>query len=168
MRRIAVLIGSTAIGAGAAGTAYPPSVYPPPVEARPGGGLAACPNQSGLETFGVAATRLAVGIADTYDRHSLRSDLRNSDRAWWPEVRRTWRSGKPGRGVTYQVVYGSEPLSRSGYSVIVRSSCGSALVAKSLLVNIGPRQTHPPYCEACISQLFFVDRRGRALIYYLY
>jgi hypothetical protein len=92
-------------------------------------------------------------------------DLRDSDRAWWPAVRAVWRSGKPGNGALNQVVDGSEPLSRSGYAVFARAGCAEALVPESLLVVVGPRDQR---CAACRSQVFFVDRRGRALIYYIY
>jgi hypothetical protein len=67
-----------------------------------------------------------------------------------------------------RAIYGSGKLSWSAYSVLVRSSCGRALVGNSLIVDVGPRQTHPPHCYACVSTLFFLDRRGRALSYYLY
>lgn len=84
-------------------------------------------------------------------------------------MRHAWRSGKTPTEAQKRVVHGSaKPLARNAYSVIVGFSCGKALVTRSLVVDIGPPQTHPPHCNACISTLFFVDRRGRALIYYLY
>jgi hypothetical protein len=47
----------------------------------------------------------------------------------------------------------------------VGRSCGQALVARSLSVVIGP---HPrPDCD-CTRTLFFVDRRGRSLLYYVH
>jgi hypothetical protein len=144
---------------------FPGSVYPPPVASR-GGALAACPNAAGLERFDPATTKLAVRIAGGYDRTSLAVDLGNSDRAWWPEVRQMWRSGESGQGVDSQVVEGSQPGPHIAFAVIVRYACGSKLLAKSLTVGIGPRYRHG--CDACVSSLFFVDRRGRALIYYLY
>jgi hypothetical protein len=163
------IVSVVGVAAAAAASQFPVSVYPPPVKARAGSALTACPNPAGLERFNSRATKLAVRVAGTYQRISLAEDLRNSDRAWWPEVRHTWRSGKPSKEALNQVAYGSgSPLSNNSYSVIVRFSCGQSLVARSLVVGIGPRQTHPPYCSACISTLFFVDRRGRALIYYLY
>ncbi len=171
-RAFVMLFSSVALATGAAAATarqFPVSVYPPPVKARAGGALAACPNPAGLERFNGTTTKLAVRIASSYGRISLAHDLRNSDRAWWSQVRHMWHSGKPSEEALHQVVYGSgEPLSKSPYAVIVRYSCGQSLVASSLTVRIGPRQTHPPYCEACISSMFFVDRRGRALIYYLY
>jgi hypothetical protein len=174
-RSLVMLVSSVALagGFGAAAAAgalqFRVSVSPPPVTARAGGALAACPSPAGLERFNATTTKLAAQIASSYGRISLTHDLRDSDRAWRPQVRDTWRSGKPSEEALHRVVYGSgEPLSKSSYSVIVRFSCGQALVRKSLTVRIGPRQSHPPYCDACTSTVFFVDRRGRALIYYLY
>ena len=138
---------------------------PPPVPSR-GGALIACPNPSGLEPFNSATKTRAVKIARTYGRISLTADLKHSDRAWWPEVRKMWRSRVPGKGVVTQESHSSEPAPNSAYSVIVRFSCGAKLVAKSLAVSIGPHQTHPPYSGDCISTLFFVNRRSRPLIYY--
>ena len=157
--------GAVGVASAAPADRFPAAVYPPPVASR-GGALGACPNPAGLERFDPAATKLAVRIAGGYDHTSLAVDLRNSDRAWWPQVRRMWRSGKPGQGVDSQVVEGSQPGPNIAFAVIVRYACGSTLLAKSLTVGIGPRYRHG--CDACVSSLFFVDRRGRALIYYLY
>jgi hypothetical protein len=63
-------------------------------------------------------------------------------------------------------VEGSQPGPNIAFAVIVRYACGSQLLAKSLSVGVRARQRHG--CDACVSSLFFVDRRGRALIYYLY
>ena len=168
---LALLVAATAAVGVAAATGsgpFPPATYPPPVASHRGA-LPACPNPAGLDPFDAKTTKLVVRIARSYDRTSLADDLRNSDRAWWPQVRHMWRSSRPGKGAVNQVVYGpGTPLSKSGYSVIVRFSCGQSLVARSLTVGIGPRQTRLQHCEACISHAFFLARRGRALIYYVY
>ena len=91
--------------------------------------------------------------------------MRDSDRAWWPQVRALWRTGKPAKGVENQIVDGFAPLDRSGYDVIVRASCGRSLVSLSLMVTVGPRNTR---CDACRSHLWFVDRRDHPLLYYVY
>jgi hypothetical protein len=145
---------------------YPPSIYPPPVHSR-GGALAACPDPAGLESFNIAAIVTATVLARGYALISEASDLRDSDRAWWPQVRRMWRGRRPSKGSVGQIS-GQGPAARSAYSVIVRFSCGQSLVAKSLIVDVGARETHPPYCGDCVSQLFFVDRRGHTLIYYVH
>jgi hypothetical protein len=163
----AVLIAVTACAGVASGAAasggFPPSIYPPPVHSH--GAVAPCPNADGLEPFTPPATSAAVASAGRYDKVSEAVDQRASDRAWWPQVRMMWRTGKPAKGAENQVVDGSEPLSRSGYAVIANAACGHALVSLSLQVTIGPRQMR---CDACRSQLWFVDRRGHALLYYAY
>jgi hypothetical protein len=164
---LVLLIGAI-VGAGAplaAGSSrFPPSIYPPPVRSR-GGALAACPNPAGLQSFTTSATATAKRSASRYLRVSEVADLHGSDRAWWPLVRQSWRSRKPGKGPGAEAALGSEPASRSGYAVIVRYSCGQPLVARSLLVTIGAPNAR---CVACRSQVFFIDRRGRVLIYFVY
>lgn len=162
---VVVTAGVAGVASAAPVDQFPASIYPPPVASR-GGALGACPNPAGLERFNPTTTRLAVRIAGGYDRTGLADDLRDSDRAWWPQVRQMWRAGKPGRGVDSQVVEGWQPGPSIAFAVIVRYACGPQLLAKSLTVGIGPRHRHG--CDACVSSLFFVDRRGRALIYYLY
>jgi hypothetical protein len=144
---------------------FPASVYPQPVTATPDHALALCPNPSGLQAFDSKATQIALEAAQAYDRASLATDLRNSDRAWWSNVRKLWSSGHPGAGVEQRVVLGSEPAAKSGFAVFMAPACGATTLAKSLLVTIGPPQSP---CDACRSHLFFVDRAGRPLIYYLY
>jgi len=148
---------------------FPASVYPQPVAATPDHALALCPNPSGLESFSTRASTAAVRAAKAYDRASLATDLRNSDRAWWPNVRKMWASGHPGTGVENRVVLGSGPTgTRGGFSVFMGPACGAATLAKSLMVTIGPPQSPPNVCDGCRSHLFFVDRNGRPLIYFLY
>jgi hypothetical protein len=157
------------VGAASAAVAvdqFPASIYPQPVAATPNHGLAFCPNPSGLESFSTKARKAAIQAAKAYDRASLATDLRNSDRAWWPNVRKMWASGHPGAGAKNRVVLGSG--TSDGFSVFMRPACGASTLAKSLMVTVGPPQSPPNACNACRSSLFFVDRGGRALIYYLY
>jgi hypothetical protein len=144
---------------------FPPSIYPPSVHSR-GGALAACPSPAGAERFTAAARTAAITIASRYDRVGEATDVRNADRAWWPNVRHMWRSGGPGRGVSYQVVSGARIGPELAYSTVIAYSCGRRLASDSLSVYLGPRQRHG--CDACVSSLFFIDRRGHPLIYYLY
>ena len=164
----AVLIVATAAAGVASGAAasggFPPSIYPQPVHAR-GGAVSPCPNPDGLLPFTPAVSSAAVAAASRYDRVSEAADMSAADRALWPQLRTLWRTGRPAKGAASEVVEGSEPLDRSGYAVIVRSSCGRSLVSRSLQVTIGPRHER---CDACRSQLFFLNRRGHALLYYAY
>jgi len=163
---LAVLLATT-VGVGAATAfasgSFPPSNYPLPLAGE--GAVSLCPNPAGLEPFTRPATRAAVASASRYGRVSEAADLRASDRAWWPQVRRMWRAGRSAKGVDNQAVEGSEALRQSAYAAIARFSCGRSLVSLSLQVVIGPRDTN---CDACRSQLWFVDRRGHALLYYVY
>jgi hypothetical protein len=160
---IAVAAGVGVDSGAAASTGFPPSIYPQPVHGR--GAVSRCPNPDGLDRFSPSVTSAAVASASRYDRISQAVDLHASDRSWWPQARTLWRTGKPAKGSADRVVDGSAPLGRSGYSTIARFSCGQSLVSRSLQVTIGPR--HTP-CDACRSQLWFVDRRGHALLYYVY
>jgi hypothetical protein len=157
--------------AGAAG-GFPAPTYPAPVAAASGHGLALCPNPQGLQPFTSSTVKLARQAAARYDRKSLETDLSNADRAWWLEVRRMWRSGHPGKGFFNYgrlVVLGAEPAAQSGFQVFMRPACGVTTLKRSLMVTIGPSRAGPgPHCDACDSHLFFVNRRGRPLIYYLY
>jgi hypothetical protein len=164
---VALLIGATTAAALAAGAAasgrFPRSTYPPSIHGR--GAVSLCPNPEGLEPFTQSARRGAIESASRYGRVSETVDVGASDRAWWPQVRALWRTGQPAKGAENQVVDGSEALGASGYAVITRFSCGQSLVSRSLEVTIGPRNMR---CEACRAQLWFVNRRGHALLYYVY
>ena len=161
-------MGSGAAVAAVAVDQFPAAVYPQSVAATPDHALALCPNPSGLVAFSAKARKAAVQAAKAYDRASLAADLRNSDRAWWSNVRKMWASGHPGTDVEKRVVLGSGPTAASGLSVFMGPACGASTLAKSLMVTIGPPQSPGNVCDACRSHLFFVDRAGRPLIYYLY
>lgn len=110
---------------------------------------------------------MAATTADAYGRKNLLADLTASDRAWWPQVRKLWRSGRPKVGK--RVDLGSQTAASSGYARIISSACGRALLQISLMVTVGPSQKRPgPHCSACNSQLFMIDRRGHVLIYFVY
>jgi hypothetical protein len=88
-----------------------------------------------------------------------------SDRAWWPQVRREWKNNR--HGTASWTVASTEPAAKAGgLGSIVSRSCGHALVPLSQLVVVKP--VGATNCVACQSHLFFVDRRGRALLYYIY
>jgi hypothetical protein len=170
VRLIGVIASAMCLGvaAAAASTPFPKSIYPAPSRARAHGALTFCPDEAGLESFTRAARLRATAVAESYGRISQEADLRSSDRAWWPEVRTMWRSGRTTPAASTEMVDGSQLGAKMGYATIVRHACGEQLVEKSLSVAVGPRQTHPPYCDACITSLFFIDRRGRSLLYFMY
>lgn len=146
----------------ATGASYPLTIYPQPVVSK-GAAMSLCPDASDLEQFKPAAIDRARTEAGLYGRLSLATDLRDADRAWWPTVKRMWRTRGP--HFAGQSVLESGLAATSGYQVFLEPACGAAVVEKTLVVTIGPRNEN---CDACRSQLFFVDRRGRPLVYYLY
>ncbi len=120
--------------------------------------------------FGARARTAARADSLRYGRVSLSVDLAASDRAWQPTVRAMWQGKAPGQagegGVVVRRVSGA---SENPYRVIVRRSCGGALVSRSLAVTVGPRPAPGQReCSACAETAFLIDRRGRALIYYVH
>jgi len=167
---LAVGAGSSALSLAATGASATSGgdVYPSPVKSR-GGALSYCPSASGLEKFDAAAEGTARTDSLRYGRVSLTVDLGDSDRAWRPTVRAMWKHLTRRQPVTAVTVRRVTSASHSGYRVIVRRSCGEALVSRSLTVTVGPRPTPgQPACSACAETMFLVDRFGRALIYYVH
>jgi hypothetical protein len=143
------------------------SDYPQPVRSR-SGALRLCPSAAGLAPFTAAASAAARSSSLSYGRVSLSRDLADSDRAWQPSVRAIWGGHLPAasQDVRIRGVSGGDA---TPYRVIVRRSCGGALISRSLVVTVGPlTQPGETECDACAETLFFVDRRGRALIYFVY
>jgi len=106
-----------------------------------------------------------------YGRVSRADDLAASDLSWQPSVRMMWRT------TTHQVkgkrvgefVLGPTPARRNSYSVIVKRSCGSKILAHSVTFTTVPgTKSHPMSCEACRGTFFLIDRRGHPLIYFAY
>ncbi|HZP74420.1 MAG TPA: hypothetical protein VFA97_13695 [Gaiellaceae bacterium] len=143
------------------------ATQPAPVKASPGHGVELCPSPLGLQAFTATTRKLAVRAAATYGREDLASDLRNSDRSWWPHVRRLWSSSPTARAK--DVVLGSEPAATSGFQVFLRPACGATTVERSLMVTVGPSQSGAgPHCDACNVHLFYVTRAARPLLWFVY
>jgi hypothetical protein len=143
------------------------SNYPQPVRSR-GGALRLCPSAAGLVPFTAAASAAARSISLSYGRVSLSRDLADSDRAWQPSVRAMWAGHSPAASQDVRI-RGVSGGGATPYRVIVRRSCGGALISRSLAVTVGPlTQPGEAECDACAETLFFVDRHGRALIYFVH
>ena len=144
------------------------ALHPSPVKARPGHAVALCPNPSGLQVFTSVALQRAAREADAYGRRSLAVDLAKTDRAWWPHVRALWKT-QAARKRSTDVVLGSEPATRSGFAVFLRPACGAATLKRTLMVTVGPSQTGSgAHCNACNAHLFYVERRDRPLLWFIY
>jgi hypothetical protein len=145
-------------------------VYVTPTPSR-GGELSSCPSLTGLQGFSSAAVKTATADVSRYGRVSLADDLTASDLSWQPSVRVMWRRN------THQVkdkradefILGPTPGSRNPYSVIVKRSCGSKILAHSVTFTTVPgTKNHPMNCDACRGTFFLINRRGHPLIYFAY
>lgn len=162
---VAVLFGGIKAVSAASGR-FPRSIYPPAVSAASGGALTRCPNGSGVGAFPAALRADVRRIALTYAQVNQATDMRNSDPAWWPQIRRMWKSPSPSqRGVAVRKI---EPASHSPYAAIVRRSCGASVLRLSIAATAVPRAQTGKSCAACAITLFFLDRRDHLLIYYVH
>jgi len=158
---VLVVLG-TAAAALAATATFPTRYYPAPVASK-GGALSRCPSPAGLEPFSSATVKAAELAAASYSSVNETAALALSDQAYWPQVRRIWNNSTfvPNS----ETVVSSEPLAKSGYSPVVRGSCGQALAPLTELVITGTKGSN---CVACQGRMFFLNRRGRALLYDTY
>lgn len=146
-------------------------VYLPPTHSR-GGAVRLCPSPAGLERFSGSAIRTAKAEVMRYGRVSKAEDLTASDPAWQPSARAMWdrRGFEPGHGP--QFVLGpiaATPVAKQSYGVIVRHSCGSKILLRTLeFTSVPGHRSHPPTCNACRTTFFVIDRVGHPLIYFVY
>jgi hypothetical protein len=145
-------------------TRYVAAIYPSPV-AGSRAFVPECPSPSGLQSFGSSQQTEARQIATEYGNRSLRVDLHVADRTMWSEIRTRWRTGNHQVEHSLDSVLGVVPAaheSRRGSWVL--SSCGAALVGKSLVVIVGPKNL---LCVACVTEMFFINRLGHPLLYWV-
>lgn len=146
-------------------------VYLPPRHSG-GGALRLCPSLAGLERFSSSTVRTAKAEVMRYGRVRKADDLAASDPAWQPSVRSMWdrRGFKPGHGP--QFVLGptaATPVAKQSYGIIVRYSCGSRILSRTLeFTSVPGHRSQPPTCGACRTTFFMIDRAGHPLIYFIY
>jgi sugar lactone lactonase YvrE len=152
--RTSSTLASTLPAAGTPG--FPSADYPEPVASR--GGMNECPSPSGLRPFDAGARAQAVREAKVLDT-GFWTNIRLSDRAWWPGVYADAVDGfyDPGAHRVVSVGAATDDL----YAAAVAQSCGEALVRGSLAIVVGPSGY-----SSQVSHLYFVDRNGRALLYW--
>lgn len=145
-------------------------IYAPPTPSR-GGALSSCPSLVGLRSFSKSAVRTARAEVMRYGRVSMRDDVAASDLSWQPSVRAMWRGRnfKPGHGP--QFVLGPSPgtpVAQGSYGIIVRRSCGSKILSRTLeFTSVPGHRSHPPTCDACRTTFLAIDRDGHPLIYFI-
>ena len=118
----------------------------------------ACPAMTGLQPFDAAARKTAVATAETVDRSFARG-LRLTDPSWWAGYYTDQIDGRYDWGRHHVDSVG--PASTDPYSGALARRCGAALVRDSIAVVVGPGV----YSDQ-VSHMFFLDRGGRALLYW--
>ncbi len=138
---------------------------PPPRQAARDSVMALCPNPDGLERFTGTSVGAARRVAARYGDASRAADLAVSDRAWWPQVKRDWARRHSALGHFAVVAYEPAADNRAASAMIARA-CGKSLVEFTEIVAVRPKRG-ARRCNACGSELFFVQRRRRPLIYFI-
>jgi hypothetical protein len=151
----------------AVGTAgFPASIYPPADRSpalRPAG---QCPDPAGLELTLPAVMRAQTAAVVEGLGTSFRSDLASSDRAYWPQLRASWRSGAHRASGPVRVLYSGALESRPaqiatpGLARTVRTACGNPTARKTWLIVTG--QADRPAEQA---DYLLLDRSGRVLVW---
>jgi len=118
-----------------------------------------CPSLAELRRFDAAATKAAVRAAQVIDIPPFTRGLRLSDPSWWPGFYTDQIDGQYEVGRHH--VYTVGPASADPYSGAVARRCGGPLVRDSLAIVVG----RGVYSDQ-VSHMFFLDRNGRALLYW--
>jgi hypothetical protein len=141
-----------------------PSDSPSP--AAPNSGLSQCPSPNGLEPFDAEATQGAVAEAGSYGHDSESSDLANSDPSWQAQVHASWSQN----GASNDKIVVGSPRSADSLdaAMIIRHACGDNLVTESIAVPVRPQSANTTGCNACAYTVFFVNRGGQPLVYFVY
>jgi hypothetical protein len=144
---------------------FPAGIYPLAESAVVTGLVSHCPDPAGLAPAGSAVRARTIAVVDDLGQ-SFRSDLRLSDRAYWPQAQAGWRAGTAGASGARQVLYsgpletrhpesGTPDLGRS-----VRTACGNRIARDSWLIVTG--QADEPGQR---SEFLLLDRRGHVLLW---
>jgi len=149
---------------GAAG--FPLSIYPPALPGLAGGRLTRCPDPDGLAAASPADRTRATAVVASLDAATFSTDLRLSDRAYWPQEQADRSAGaaavRPGGRVLF-----SGPLTSStaaaqagALSRAVSISCGARAARDTWLVI-----TSAPGRPGGQSEFLLLDRRGHLLVW---
>lgn len=118
-----------------------------------------CPAPAGLRRFDTSARATAVRTARVVDVVPFDRALRLTDPSWWPGYYADQTDG--GYDAGRHRVDSVGPASADPYSSVLAKRCGAALVRDSLAIVVGPGV----YSDQ-VSHMFFLDRYGRALLYW--
>jgi hypothetical protein len=151
-----------AVGAGG----FPASIYPAADRSAALRLSGQCPDPAGLELTPPAVMRAQTAAVVEGLGTSFRSDLASSDRAYWPQIRASWRSGAhPASGparVLYSGALESRPaqIATPGLARAVRTACGNPTARNTWLIVTG--QADKPAEQ---TDYLLLDRSGRVLVW---
>jgi hypothetical protein len=169
-------------GPGAAG--FPLSIYPPALPGLTGGRFTRCPDPDGLTAATPAAGARATAVVASLDATRFSTDLRSSDRAYWPQEQADRRAAAAPGQHDARVVY-SGPLTSAGRSAADRSAAdrsaaaaggaaaSAAVLSRAIVSSCGSRTardtwlviTAAPERPGGQSEFLLVDRRGHMLVW---
>jgi hypothetical protein len=151
---------------------FPVSIYPTPARLVRSLGER-CPNPAGVQRPPATMASKAAAVIDGLGR-SFSSDLRRSDRTYWPQVRASWlaaagNSAAPvrvGHRGQVHVLYAGRleshgaGLRAAGLAGVVRAGCGHRTAADTWLIVTG--QASKPGLQR---EFLLLDRRGHVLVW---
>jgi len=150
--------------AGAAG--FPVSIYPPPSR-REVNLVGHCPGSSGLRPPGPGAAPAALRLVQNLG-HGFRSDLRLSDRAYWPQALADWKDGNEGKpGPVRDVLYSGRlesyhhAFGPPDESHSILAGCGGRTAASAWVIVTGQKNL-----PARQNEFILIDRGGHLLLWY--
>jgi hypothetical protein len=144
---------------------FPLAVYPdrpgPALEHYPGH----CPDRAGVQRPTASSRAQTLSVVAGLGR-AFSTDLRLSDRAYWPQLRSSWLAGTASSAAAGRVIYSGPLESRNpGYGLadlarIVRTACGDR-TARDTWVVVLSRAGEP----GARSEFLLLDRRGHVLVW---
>lgn len=137
---------------------FPAALYPP-ARGSNGPALRSCPSDAGLERFTPSTTRDAERIARTYLSSQFAADIAVTDRAWWTSDFNDFTNGED---LGKHTVTGEAPASKTAAANELARACGATLVNDSLAVT-----DRPSGYSSFAGTLYFLDRAGHPLVYYV-
>jgi hypothetical protein len=146
---------------------FPVSIYPPPSVSSGLNLLGRCPLDSGLQAVVPGTGAEALRVVESLGR-SFQSDLRLSDRVYWPQDVSNWKEGSEGKpGPVHDVLYSGplerhhQPFGPPDESHAIRAGCGSQTAASTWIIITG-RKNRP----ALQGEFILINRSGRVLLWY--
>jgi hypothetical protein len=144
---------------------FPVGIYPPPLAHPVLNLVGRCPNPAGLRPLPAGMRSSALAVLDGLGR-SFTSDLRLSDRTYWPQLQASWRAGAARSAGRVHVLYSAPLESRHpvfgppNLAASVRAGCGHRTAADTWLVITGKASL-----PGLQGEFLLLDRMGHVLVW---